>query len=157
MSRKTRKQIILYWPVKLIFFIVCLDQLTKLWVDFLFMPGEGFPVIGKFFRIRLVMNSGAAFGFFRDFPLVLTAVTIIAILALANFLYFRYEKLYFPEKLGIILILSGAIGNLIDRFRLGAVIDFIDVGLWPVFNIADSSITVGGILLGFFWYKKFFH
>ncbi len=156
MSGRRREQIILYWPVKLIFLIVCLDQVTKFWVESLFLPGEGFSVIGEYLKIRLVMNPGAAFGLFRDLPLILATVTIIAILALSGFLYSHYEKLSFPEKLGITFILAGALGNLIDRFRLGAVIDFIDVGFWPVFNIADSFITVGAILLGVFWYKKLF-
>lgn len=156
MSRKRRKQIILYWPVELIFFIVLLDQITKLWVDSLFLPGEGFSVIGEHLKIRLVMNTGAAFGLFRDFPFILAGVTVIAILALVFFLFFSYQKLIFSEKLGITLILAGATGNLIDRFRLGAVIDFIDVGFWPVFNVADSSITIGAIFLGVFWYKKLF-
>jgi len=87
----------------------------------------------------VVTNTGAAFGILQGSTLFLIIVSCVAVLAITAYLR------YYPFALA--LILGGTIGNLIDRVFLGHVIDFIDVGFWPVFNIADSANTVGVILL----------
>lgn len=100
--------------------------------------------------MTLVHNTGIAFGLFRDQGLLFIIVPIIAVVILLvyNIYYYRQtgslSKLYI---LGFSLILGGAIGNLIDRLTLGYVIDFIDLRVWPVFNVADSAITIGTIII----------
>jgi signal peptidase II len=136
---------------------VLVDQWTKWQVHTRFRVGETLDLIPSFLSLTYVRNQGAAFGIlqsadprFRE-PFFL-AVPLIAI-AVITYLYFRME----PEKKGsavaLALVLSGAIGNLIDRVRFGYVIDFVDahwkeIYHWPAFNVADSCIVVGvGILL----------
>jgi signal peptidase II len=127
--------------------VVCLDQISK---QFFWALGENFDVIDSFFRITLVRNSGAAFGLLQEGRLFL----IVASVAASVFIMFLAERVPREEKskrLFLGMILGGAIGNLIDRLYPGQVIDFIDVGVasyrWPVFNLADSAVTVGGMLL----------
>jgi len=103
------------------------------------------------FRLTHVHNTGAAFGLFQgqSFPLTIVGLVSVAfILLYALFLYRQFPLL--DNRLGksaLGLILGGAVGNLTDRLRFGYVTDFIDVGIWPAFNIADSAITVGTIIL----------
>ncbi|PIN81469.1 signal peptidase II [Candidatus Woesearchaeota archaeon CG10_big_fil_rev_8_21_14_0_10_32_9] len=101
------------------------------------------------FRITFVKNTGMSFGLFQGTNLFLIFVSIIAIVA---FVYFRHE---FKESLFFIaLIITGTLGNLIDRIFRGFVIDFINFGWWPVFNFADSFIFVG--VFGLIIYETFF-
>ena len=93
-------------------------------------------------RITYGTNSGTAFGLFPDQTLVLIVTSFLAI----GFIYYFYRSHALPTpvlRLAIGLQLGGAFGNLVDRIRLGSVVDFIDVGWWPIFNIADSSIVTG--------------
>lgn len=103
------------------------------------------PVINNVFHLTLVRNRGAAFGIFKNY----TSVLIIASIFTIIFILFNFKKKAKPDVqlIAFALILSGALGNLIDRLRHGYVIDFLDLRIWPVFNIADSLITVGAILL----------
>lgn len=133
--------------------IVVLDQITKLSVKGRFFLGESLEVLGDFFRFTYIENPGMAFGiriggkyFFTVFATLATAVILF-------YLYrIRHER--FLSRFSLALIFGGAIGNLIDRYAYGQVIDFIDVGIgntrWPVFNIADSAVTVGMLMLVFF-------
>jgi len=105
-----------------------------------------------------VRNAGAAFGLFKNSAVFFILVSIAAIFIISAILAraikqnnFSGKKLY---NFGLTLIMSGAFGNLIDRIRFGYVIDFIDVRIWPVFNIADSSITIGTFLLIIYFSKK---
>ncbi len=136
--------------------IVALDQLTKIYIEKSFALHESFTVIKNFFNITSVRNQGAAFGFLADSsfrkPFFVT-ISIVAGLAILGYLHYLQEdqkNLVVP----LALIFSGAMGNLIDRVRLGEVIDFIDVHWfehhWPAFNVADSSISIGVALLLFF-------
>jgi signal peptidase II len=131
-------------------FIVVADQLTKWWIRANLAPGESLFDAG-FFQIVHVRNTGAAFGIFRGHPLVFTVVDFIGIfvfLFLVLFLRRRWPLLGRMWVLaGIALLLGGTVGNLIDRLRLGDVTDFLDFKLWPVFNVADSAVTVGVIIL----------
>ena len=122
------------------------DQFTK-FLARTFLPfRDSFPDYG-FFRFTHAQNTGSAFGLFQgnNFPLILVAIFGIAVLVLVYYTQRRRTTLL-RTSLG--LQIGGALGNLIDRIRLGHVTDFLDVGAWPVFNIADSSIVIGLVLLG---------
>ena len=135
--------------------VVFLDQVTKYAVTSIMGLHESFSVVAGFFDITYVRNPGAAFGFlagaaplFRS--IFFLAVTIAAIALIIHYIRGSEEK----EPLLIFslsLILGGAVGNLIDRVRLGEVIDFLDVYVssfhWPAFNVADSAISVGAVLI----------
>lgn len=134
--------------------VVLIDQLSKTLIAHTLHPGESIKVLGDFFRITYVLNPGGAFGTRLGSG---TFYTIISILAIFLGLYFffrtREEETWF--RIGWALILGGAFGNLIDRFRFGEVLDFLDFDFldihiptliqlerWPVFNFADACVTV---------------
>ena len=124
--------------------VFLLDQFSKFLVRELLAFREAYPAEG-FFRIIHSHNTGSAFGIFRDQngPLILVALVGMTALAL---IYQRQRRPTMLLRLSLGLQIGGAAGNLLDRVLLGHVIDFIDVGRWPVFNLADSSI-VGGLVL----------
>ena len=130
-----------------------LDQATKLYIDRSMQLFDSIPVLTNFFSITYVRNRGAAFSFLSDaawrlpFFIGISLVASIAILV-------AFHKLRDDQKLAqvsLAMIFSGAVGNLIDRVRLGEVIDFLDAHWyrhhWPAFNVADSLICVGVFLL----------
>ena len=101
-------------------------------------------------HMTLVHNTGIAFGLFKNHGMVYIIIPIIAVILLVyNICYYKYneEKLSRLYIFAFSSILGGAIGNLIDRIYFGYVIDFIDFRIWPVFNIADSAITIGAIII----------
>ena len=132
--------------------VVTLDQLSKLWIDanrpqIEFLPG--------FLSLVYVENSGAIFGLIANQTELLIALGIAGSIIILVFIY------YFPPAtivgmLSFALILSGAVGNLIDRIRLGYVIDFLSIQLfrWPAFNIADAATVVGIFTLIYYFYKS---
>jgi signal peptidase II len=132
--------------------VVIADQFSKWWIIANLAPGESLIDTG-FFRIVHVQNTGAAFGIFKGYSLLFTIIDFIGIIVflwLALVLRHRWPFLdRMPVRSGIGLILGGTIGNLIDRLHLGQVTDFLDFRIWPTFNVADASITVGVILLAF--------
>jgi signal peptidase II len=134
-------------------FVVAIDQITKSWVRSHLLPGESLPEVG-FLSITYVGNTGSAFGLFAKQSLLLSIVAIVGIVMIL--LFYRYLSTYgILGTLALGLIFGGAVGNQIDRFRLGYVTDFILVRLWhnlywPTFNVADSAITVGTIALACF-------
>jgi signal peptidase II len=135
--------------------ILILDQITKFYVDASMRLHESIPVIQGLFSITYVRNPGAAFGFLADASplfrsIFFVAVTVLAIILVVHYIWkSRAEEPLLTFALS--LILSGAVGNLIDRVRLGEVIDFLDVYIgsthWPAFNVADSAISVGAVIL----------
>ncbi len=135
--------------------ILLLDQITKFYVDSSMRLHESIPVIQGFFNITYVRNPGAAFGFLADASplfrsIFFVAVTVLAIILVVHYIWkSRAEEPFLTFALA--LILAGAVGNLIDRVRLGEVIDFLDVYIgsyhWPAFNVADSAISVGAVIL----------
>ena len=127
------------------FLIVSADQLTKYFVREYMHYGQSIPETG-FFRLTYYTNSGTIFGLFPNIPVILTVASVIAIVCLVYF-YKTQKNIGIWLRISIALLLGGAIGNFIDRASMGEVTDFIDVGLWPVFNIADSAITCGIFLL----------
>ena len=130
--------------------IVALDQVTKVFASSHLLPGESISVLGDFIRLTLVHNTGAAFGLFPGSRVPFIVVSVVAI-AVVLYLFFRETYRSVANRILLGCILGGAIGNLIDRVRLGYVVDFIDVGFgtarWPVFNAADSAVTIGVLLL----------
>ncbi len=134
-----------YYIPFLIFTFFMIDQFTKEVVIRNLKVGYSMPESG-FFRFTHVRNFGSAFSIINDANLFLMIVGIFAIIFISYFLIF-YTKESNLLQIAISLQLSGAFGNIVDRIRLGSVTDFIDVGPWPVFNIADSCISVGMFLL----------
>jgi signal peptidase II len=141
--------------------ILIIDQITKLLIV-RFIPIYGQIEVLTFLNIAHIENTGVAFGFLSEvnkIPLqaILIAIYIIAIILLIYFLIKDYRRKL--AKYGYTLIITGATGNLIDRIRIGRVIDFIDFHIkgwhYPAFNMADSAITIGIIiiLLDFIIYK----
>ena len=125
--------------------VIGLDQLTKFLVREYMVRGQSIPEDG-FFRLTYHTNTGTIFGLF---PSATIALTVISVFAIGFLIYFyRSQRTIAPVmRLAIGLLLGGAVGNLIDRISMGRVTDFVDVGRWPIFNIADASITVGIFLL----------
>ena len=128
-------------------FIISLDQISKYIVIQNLKLGESVPNSG-IFRFTHAQNTGTAFSLFQNQTDILTIVSFVAIV-LIIFIYLSIEKPSNYIYLSYGLLFGGAFGNLIDRIRLGYVTDFFDVGLWPIFNIADSAITIGIILMIF--------
>ncbi|MBF0387091.1 MAG: signal peptidase II [Candidatus Omnitrophica bacterium] len=129
--------------------VVSVDRLTKAFFSAVLHPGESIPVIRNIFHFSLVHNTGIAFGLFKDNNFVFFVIPVIAIGLLVYNVYY-YHKVGELDRLYIAafsLILGGAIGNLIDRMLLGYVVDFLDFRVWPVFNAADSAITIGAFLV----------
>jgi signal peptidase II len=125
------------------------DQLTKFLVVSAIGPGRlesRFEVVDHWLALEYTQNRGAAFGVLSGLGPILTAASF-AILSGLLLLYMRQTKPLQWLTIAIGLITGGALGNLIDRVRLGHVIDFLSVGPWPNFNVADSAITVGVLIL----------
>ena len=125
------------------------DQLTKFLALRFLKPAASFPIFQNVFHLSFVENNGIAFGLFQGHPQVLTVVitaSILCLLVCARFFSNQPQS----HRLAYGFILGGSVGNWIDRIRFGHVIDFLDFRIWPVFNIADSFITIGVIL--FLWF-----
>ncbi len=140
--------------------VILLDQVSKFYIHQAFRLHESRAIIDGFFSLTYIRNPGAAFGLFAEqdegFRSIFFAVVSVIALCLLAYFFWETPK---EETLGLVaisLLFGGAIGNMIDRFRLGEVIDFLDfyVGQshWPAFNVADSSITAGISLLLFHVY-----
>jgi signal peptidase II len=130
----------------IILIILSLDQLAKFIITRNLQVNQSVPVIKGLFYLTLVQNRGAAFGILRNQTILFVFTAIIAIILIYRELKSnKHKKLY---STALSLILAGALGNLIDRLIFGYVIDFLDFRIWPVFNLADSAITIGAILLG---------
>ncbi len=133
--------------------VVVADQLSKLGIRSSLLEGQSLFEAGFFRIVRIPPNTGAAFGLFQGQSFVLTVLSIVgAGLLLAYIFVIRprfspLDSLLTRTTLG--LILGGIIGNLIDRLWFGGVTDFISIGWWPAFNIADSAMVVGVILFAY--------
>lgn len=131
--------------------VIGLDQLTKLWIVKSFSLYESWAVIPGFFNITYLTNKGAAFGFlasqtgaWRHYLFLVLGTVALGVI---GFAWSRLRCAHPLYGVSLPLIAGGALGNLIDRIRLGAVVDFLDVHIrghhWPAFNVADSAISVG--------------
>lgn len=149
------------WPGWLVLstaaFVVALDQLTKRWIERTIPVGESvvpFPALKEVFTLTHFTNTGAAFGLFRGQAVLFIAIALVVALSIVVYIrYLPHDQWLVQVAIG--LQLGGAIGNMIDRVRLGHVTDFIYFRrlplinmAWPAFNVADSAIVIGVILLG---------
>jgi len=129
--------------------VVVLDQLSKAWLLSTVAPGEVMPILGDYLRLVQGHNSGALFGMFRDQAILFGLVSLGVVALIVAYHARSGRNLYLSIALG--LLLGGAIGNLIDRFRFGYVVDWVDMGIGDVrfwtFNVADSAITIAILML----------
>jgi len=132
--------------------VIVLDQVTK-WVALFGLDlGQNPIAVTSFFNLVLVWNRGVSFGMFNDAgaagPWILSALAIAVVFGL---LYWLRQAENFLTTAALGLVIGGAIGNVIDRFRFGAVVDFLDLHIagyhWPAFNVADAAICVGAVML----------
>ena len=126
--------------------LLLVDRATKVWAlqD---LAVNGPVVLGKYVWLNYVENTGMAFGLFQNG----NALLIVVMLLVIGYIIYSWKDIMAYgtwAQWGSVLILTGALGNLYDRLTLGFVVDFIDLRVWPVFNAADSFITVGAVLLG---------
>ena len=135
--------------------VFCLDQVTKLWALAELVQGQSVPIIEGLFNLSLTFNRGVAFGLFSGLPelprvIVLSLATLLAF-SVVLYLLLKDYRTDRVARIALGLVVGGAFGNLLDRARLGEVVDFFDVYYsqyhWPAFNVADSGICVGVIFL----------
>jgi signal peptidase II len=126
--------------------VILLDQITKTIVTRQIAPWDNIECLGGLLQITNVHNPGAAFGILQNKQILSIVAAIVAAVLILLF-YPRIPRHRRSMRFGMALALGGALGNLIDRVKYGSVIDFIDVGFWPVFNLADSAIVVGVALI----------
>jgi len=132
-----------------------IDQISKWVVMTNFRPGESWnPVaaLDRWVSLTYVTNTGAAFGLFPDFGGVFMIIAVVVIVAII--VYYRHlPSDHWLIQVSLGLQLGGALGNLLNRLLYGHVIDFIDFKVWPVFNVADSSVFVGVVILAFYLFR----
>jgi signal peptidase II len=148
MSKKNKSSVCGEYHLLIILGVMLLDQATK----FLAKTNLHDPIvlIHDFLNLTFIINTGSAFGILRGFNTALIFVSFIVI----GLLLFYWDKIETREKPFVALVVGGIIGNLIDRISYGAVIDFIDFAYWPAFNVADSAITIGIVVLIYFSIKE---
>ncbi len=132
--------------------VLILDQLTKAWVRSSMSLNETIPILGDVVRLTYIHNEGAAFGLSigeYSSPVFLVLAAIASVLVL--YLLLTAPRAERMQRIALALILGGALGNIVDRIRWSMVVDFIQVGVaghfWPIFNVADSAVTVGAAML----------
>ncbi len=129
--------------------VVVVDQLTKAWLVSVLAPGESMPVIGDVVRLVHSQNTGGLFGLLRGQAAPFAALSLVVMGVIVAYHARGGRSAYLTLTLG--LLLGGAIGNLVDRVRVGYVVDFVDAGLgslrWYTFNVADASISLAILLL----------
>lgn len=129
--------------------IVVVDQLTKAWLQANFAPGQVAQVLGDTVRLVFGQNNGALFGLFRDQALLFALASVGVVGLIVGYHGRAGRSLYLSISLGFLL--GGAIGNLLDRLRLGYVVDFVDVGIgnlrFYTFNLADAAISTAIVLM----------
>lgn len=133
--------------------LLSLDQFSKYLIRQKMSLSESIPIIKSIFHITYVENTGIAFGLFPQGNSIFITVSLIIILVIV-FFERRNALKSTGERFCLGLVLGGALGNLIDRLRFGFIIDFLDFRIWPIFNLADSGVCIGGILMAFFLLRK---
>lgn len=139
------------WPIflGLAATVIVADQLTKAWIASSIPPGESISVVGDYLRLVHSQNTGALFGLFRESAILFGLASILVIGLIVAYHARSGRSTYMSVALG--LLLGGAIGNLIDRLRLGYVVDFVDAGIgnvrWYTFNVADAAISFAILFL----------
>jgi len=133
--------------------IILIDQITKFLIKTNFKLNESLPLIKNIFHLTYIRNFGAGFGILQQQKWILVFISLIVI----GVIFYYFDRVKEKEILLQVLvgfILGGTIGNLIDRLAYGFVIDFIDFRIWPIFNFADSFVTIGVIGLIIYLWKK---
>lgn len=141
-----------------IIILVLTDQLTKFFIVNKLKLDESIPVIDGVFEIRYIRNAGAAWGVFQNKQIIFYLITVVALfICIYSFIKCAKTGKYLDIKVLIIMIMSGAIGNFIDRLRFKYVIDFLYFKLinFPIFNVADCYITIGVFVLLFLMIFKY--
>lgn len=164
LSEPVRRRL-LFWPLLLSLLTVLVDQVSKYFVVRYLAPGQTLYLLGYALRLEHVRNTGVSFGQLQNYSAVVTVFGLVTV----GFLFIGYPYLLTPTRwanAALGLVIGGAVGNLIDRvvtaWQYGLngayVVDFIGVSLWPVFNVADSALTVGAIAYGvyllFYGFRK---
>lgn len=127
--------------------ILILDQAVKALVQQKMAEGMSIPILPGIFHLTYILNPGAAFGLFAEQRWLFILVAVLLVIGVA-FLFKQLVQQPPMLRLGASLLVGGALGNLLDRIRIGRVIDFFDFRIWPIFNIADIAICVGvGLIL----------
>ena len=142
--------------------IVAADQATKHWIRANLDIGETLWRYGILSIVRVQPNTGASFGLFQGYTVWLIALTFIFLICLLGYVFFFYRRVPWMNRplfwVALGLILGGSVGNLVDRVHpaLRAVTDFISIGWWPTFNVADPAVITGAVLfvLGFLIYGR---
>lgn len=132
----------------LVLFIILLDQLIKYLVSTNMFLGQSIPVLPQIFHLTYIQNPGAAFGILENQCYLFILIAAVLIIAVIYF-YKKIIQLSRFFQIGIALLFSGAIGNMIDRIFIGKVIDYMDFRIWPVFNLADIAIVSGCAIIAF--------
>ncbi len=144
-----KRHLILFWGSLCVFL---LDQLTKYLIRQSLALGESVSVIPHVFSLTHVINYGIGFGLLQNMVPFVIAASVAIIIGLL------YYWKTFPKtplvSFCFALLLGGSLGNLLDRLYFGYVTDFLNFYIWPVFNIADSAISIGGVILLFWLYRK---
>ncbi|MFW5873154.1 MAG: signal peptidase II [Bacillota bacterium] len=135
------------------FLLIFLDQGSKFYIENNFLIGESQPIIEGIFHLTYVRNTGVSFGILND-NLYLILYLQVFIILLLIYLKVKLFPRNFITNLCFVFIFAGAIGNIIDRFIYGYVIDFFDFQIWPVFNFADTYIVLGVLGLILFIFKS---
>lgn len=133
--------------------IILIDQITKFLIKINFQLNQSLPLIKNIFHLTYIRNFGAGFGILQQQKWILIFISIIVI----GVIFYYLDRIKDKEKfLQVIvgLVLGGTIGNLIDRVAYGFVVDFLDFRIWPVFNFADSFVTIGVIGLIIYLWKS---
>lgn len=135
-----------------IFVLILIDQVTKYFITANMKVYDSIVVIENIFHLTYVRNFGAAFSILQNKKIFFVVITVIVAMGII-FTIAKYSKgMHRAMLYSLALILAGAIGNLIDRIRLGYVIDFFDFRIWPVFNIADMCVVCGCILITYYMF-----
>ena len=135
----------MYFYLPIVCFLL-LDQFVKYLVRTNMELGQSIPIISGIFHLTYIENPGAAFGILANRRLLFLLLTII-IVGIMFYLYFQLRQKKSLTAFSLGLVISGALGNFIDRFFRGTVTDLFDLRIWPIFNIADICICVGLALL----------
>lgn len=133
--------------------IILIDQITKLLIKINFQLNESVPFIKNVFHLTYLHNYGAGFGVLQQQTYILIFISLFVI----GIIFYYFDRIKDKEillQIVIGFILGGTIGNLIDRISYSYVIDFLDFQIWPVFNFADSFVTIGVIYLIIYLWKK---
>lgn len=128
--------------------VFLLDQVTKAWIVFTLVPltPPRIDLMGSWLSLEYAENRGVAFGLLGGLGSLVIVAPLLVVATMAV-LYLRSTAPPLWQSVGVGLLTGGAFGNLADRLRLGYVVDFVSVGRWPNFNVADSAITIGAVIL----------